>query len=394
MVSVVGEFLLADALARLEREVRGIPAHDGLARAFAMWLGLSVIPAIEAQEFNRRRGAARSYQDVAVLSYLAAAGLAADFETDLRSGLQWLVGRAEKVGGIPAPFTSDGLAALGIALGGARLGGEVGLSVADWMTGFTRDSVENAALDTTTRDFFAAAGCVLGLDVPRDLPAEMTIVLQDHGWPCAAVSESETEAMLRGLRNESGTLPSYVSALRLAALRLVYAASPVAVPGRVSAEEIGNILRRVPHAMLHWTWESKARTKNSDARKWVIEHEYHVQNLLWAVLAPLLPDLTAEEYTPPVGSKQARADLGVPSLRLIIEVKYMYPSTTTQKMIEQVAADAGLYLTDQSRYDEMVAFVWDSRGKTEEHQILVDGLKGIRGVVDAIVVARPGVMNG
>lgn len=329
---------------------------------------------------------------MAALSYLGAAGLASEQKEDLRAGIEWLVGRAANVGNVPAPFTSDGLAALGIALGGAWLGDEYPSIVARWMEGFAETAARNGSLDLTTRGLFAAACTVLGLEVPKKLPADIALVLREHGVHCDRADDAAIESML--LRVRAGeNRPSYVCALELAALKLVYATAPVAVPGQVSVAQIGDLLRRVPHGMLHWTWESKARTRKSEARKWVIEHEYHVQNLLWAILASLFPDLTAEEYTPPVGPKQSRADLGIPSLRLIIEVKYMYASSTMQKMVEQVAADASLYLTEGSRYDQIVAFIWDSRAKTEEHQILMDGLKRIGGVVDAIVIPRPGAMN-
>ena len=51
-----------------------------------------------------------------------------------------------------------------------------------------------------------------------------------------------------------------------------------------------------------------------------------------------------------------------------------------------------LYLADQSEFTDLVAFVWDDTRRGEEHACLINGLKMINGVADAVVVSRPGRM--
>jgi hypothetical protein len=60
--------------------------------------------------------------------------------------------------------------------------------------------------------------------------------------------------------------------------------------------------------MGRWTFELEKRTVNSAVARWDVENEYHVQNLLWAVLAPLFPDIDDEENLPSIGHKKPRAD--------------------------------------------------------------------------------------
>jgi hypothetical protein len=142
-----------------------------------------------------------------------------------------------------------------------------------------------------------------------------------------------------------------------------------------------------------WTWEDKSRTRTGESRKWHVDHEYHVQNLLWFLLAPLLPDLVPENYTPPVGPYQPRADLCIPCLRLIIEVKFWREGVKAQKMIEEIASDSSIYFVAGSPYQSLVPFIWDNARRTEEHESLTNGLKQLPHVVDAVVVARPGLMD-
>src|SRR5690606_38787323 len=100
-----------------------------------------------------------------------------------------------------------------------------------------------------------------------------------------------------------------------------------------------------------------------------------------------------EDYTPKIGPYQPRADLGIPSLRVIVEAKFWRESVKAQKMIEEIAADSSIYFVAGSSYSALVPFIWDDARRTEEHEPLVSGLRQLRHVADAVVVARPGLMD-
>lgn len=128
------------------------------------------------------------------------------------------------------------------------------------------------------------------------------------------------------------------------------------------------------------------------AQRWDIQHEYHVQSLLWAILRPVFPGLEDEENLPSVGHKHPRADILVPSLSVVIEVKYLREATQSAraKIIEEVAADTSLYLTDDSVYSSIVVFIWDATSSTHHHDELVNGIRKLRGIADVVIVSRPG----
>ncbi|MEG4943596.1 PD-(D/E)XK nuclease domain-containing protein [Microcoleus sp. F4-D5] len=162
--------------------------------------------------------------------------------------------------------------------------------------------------------------------------------------------------------------------------------------GSFSLEDVSELLRRVPAGLRRWTWEEKPRTKGGTPRQWYIENEYHVQNLLYFLLAAVFPDIREEEYTRSVGQKKPRVDLEIPSLKLVIEIKFWYRRDRPQKIIGEIAEDTSLYLAQGSPHEQMIAFIWDDSRRTEEHDLLHSGIKRLPGIFDVVIVSRPGSM--
>lgn len=159
-----------------------------------------------------------------------------------------------------------------------------------------------------------------------------------------------------------------------------------------SLDDVGFLLRRFPSGLRRWTWEDQKKTPNSTAQKWAIENEYHFQNLLSAVLAPVFSDLRDEEWLASVGQKKPRADLVIPSLHLVIEVKYWRKKNAPQDLISQIAEDVSLYLKHGSPYRKVLPIIWDQGRRTEQYDLLIAGLCEIRDVVSPVVIAQPAFM--
>jgi DpnII restriction endonuclease len=131
-------------------------------------------------------------------------------------------------------------------------------------------------------------------------------------------------------------------------------------PSAITVDDVATLLHGVAQrSMRRWAWEDRPRTSRSAAARWDVENEYHVQDILWAVLAPVFPDLEDEENLPSLGHHHPRADLGIPSLELIIEVKFIRPGPKSVfgDMIQEIAADAGTYLREGSGYRRIIAFL-------------------------------------
>src|SRR5205823_6177846 len=116
------------------------------------------------------------------------------------------------------------------------------------------------------------------------------------------------------------------------------------------------LLRNVTRSLRDWTWEERPRTKTGTARQWHVDNEYHVQDLLWVVLAPLFSDLESEGYSKKLGFVQPRADLTIPSLKLIIEAKFAYADDSLKKIQRELSEDAAAYFPQGGAFDRMIAF--------------------------------------
>lgn len=158
-------------------------------------------------------------------------------------------------------------------------------------------------------------------------------------------------------------------------------------------ENLISFLENISVGLNCWTWEEKPKTKTSTAVKWLIENEYHVQNLLYLLLAPIFPRIKKEVNLPQQGHKNPRADIYIPELHLIIEVKYR--KDRTKKFVdltEELAADKTLYTASEEYKDsKLIAFLWDNLASTEEHPKFKNGICGF--FDGCVVISSPSCMR-
>ncbi len=129
--------------------------------------------------------------------------------------------------------------------------------------------------------------------------------------------------------------------------------------------------------------------------RWLIDDEYDVQALLWAILYPIYQStLVDETYLPNWGNVQPRVDLGITTLKLIIEVKLARHPRDFSELEEQIAGDLGLYFKDTSQFDRMIVFVYDDcdKAQPERYQSLMNALMHRERIEDVIVVRRPSMI--
>ncbi len=159
--------------------------------------------------------------------------------------------------------------------------------------------------------------------------------------------------------------------------------------------DTARILGSVEHSFKRWKWEEKPRQGAIFASQWLIDNEYDVQSLLWAVLYPIYgSELVDESYLPNWGNTQPRADLGIHKLKLIIEVKFLRDSSDFQKVEGEIGNDLGLYFKDTELFDKMIVFIYDDCDKHQPQKY--DGLRNALlkrdRIEDVIIVRRPGML--
>jgi hypothetical protein len=212
--------------------------------------------------------------------------------------------------------------------------------------------------------------------------------------PGKVVSASEARSITAAVLEHYAQVDAIGATFLLAALSRVKASVVRSIRTEVmTVDEVLALLRNVHRSLRDWTWEEKARTKTGQRRHWHIDNEYHVQDLLWVILAPLFHDLESEGYSTKVGFTQPRADLVIPSLKLIIEAKFARATDSLKEIQRQLAQDAAMYFPQGGQCDRMIAFVWDDAARTEEHATLIQGLEKLDHVGGVVVVSRPAKMQ-
>lgn len=380
----------ATLIAEIEKE-NDLPCHVA---AFSAW--------IMADHQSLRQyvssaigftGQARHPEHVAALGYGAAGGLLTADERDaLCSELTHFGGRSFFAAGRPPRFEVDGVALLGVALGVAALAKEID---SGWLANLLTRSEKEVSSDSWQLGLVRSARLSIGETNLRIVPPDLAVAM--HARNIGELNDDDLEAAWgTTVRLEPHNAGSARDAVRLSVFDFALARrGQISLKGTTQADLI-SLLENVSRSMRHWTFETQPRTAKSAVAKWEIENEYHVQNLLWAVLAPVFSDLEDEENLPSVGHKNPRADLGIPSLRTIVEVKFMRSpgQAACAKVIEEIAADASLYLSQNkpTGYDSIIAFVWDDCAQTEQHYELKTGLEAIKGITAAIILPRPSKM--
>lgn len=362
-------------------------------RAFLHWLngntvGLAEVSLKASEEMDS--AGMRSFRDVAALAFVTAHGAAdAAAVESLAAGVAWLGNRSWFQPQRPPTLEVDGVAALGLALGltAARS------VIPTWFSEMVTRSAVTLPLGDFDRSLFIVAATAIAAPDRQDqsgiLPEIRVIFSGSAG--IVATEETYREAWTRLLLAVPTDGDEIEAAVMLRALELVAVHSLPARAGKLEPTDVLTVLEGVHRSLRRWTWDLQPKTRNSDAMQWDVQNEYHVQNLLYAILAPLFPDLNDEETLPPVGQKNPRVDLSIPSLRTIVEVKFLRPGVAIQKMISEIAEDVGLYKTDP-RWTTLIPFIWDDSARSEEHAMLIHGLKKFDLVLGAVVVSRPGKM--
>lgn len=399
-LSALEDRLNADVEQGLRRRVESdypLPPLETFLSALVGALDPSDPSTISALAAATSEKAARTHRDIAALGYALRLGMGYESaHAPLREGLEWLFKRPAYVGGVLAPFVDDAESLLGLAAGAATLGGDPLAGLRSWLSGFQEESIVALRSDPFRSEIYGAARALAGVaGVGSAGPSAVArVALAASGLaPGGQGDDWETEALsaLEDLRKANAQdLSGLESIMGLGAIRRILRERPTIQLRGASPEQIASLLRRVPAALRRWTWETSPRTgaRGAAARKWHIDNEYHVQSLLYFLLSPIFPDLLDEEYVSSVGQKHPRLDLYVPSLRLIIEVKFMRKSMTPQDLIGQIAEDASLYRADRPDH-EILAFVWDDSGRSAEHDLMQNGLKRLPGVSEAVIVSRP-----
>ncbi|MBO6636878.1 MAG: hypothetical protein JJ920_08115 [Roseitalea sp.] len=336
---------------------------------------------------------ATAYPRIACIGYAMAAGLVTDDDAQsFRLGFDHLSGRTFFAEGRVPRFEVDGFALLGVALGARAT--QIAEDQLAWFIQLLAKSAINVPQEEWEYGLVKAAQVVLEVESWNSVDDVLFRVAMQAALNQEFVADDRQRAWEKVVSLVGETASPKIAAGRAVYDSCVEALSRMPVHG-AGFTELVSLLEALRDAMSHWTYETKPRVKGVLPQQWEIDHEYHVQNLLWTVLRPVFGDLVDEQSLPKVGHSTPRYDLGVPSLQTIIEVKFMRRAGTAEcrKVTQEIAADRSLYLGDRTGYDKLVAFIWDDCRQTEEYATLQQGLENLEGIEKVIILPRPSRME-
>ena len=149
---------------------------------------------------------------------------------------------------------------------------------------------------------------------------------------------------------------------------------------------VGIILDRFEDAMRRWRFDADDLAQ---AIRWPITSEREVQDILWVILRPVFDDLVDEETLRKVGHSSYRADFGIPSLGLLIEVKYARKASDFKLFEKEIMEDYLAYLKENGPYQRMAVFIYDESASVQEHGTTRNAILAFDNITDVIIVSRP-----
>lgn len=327
----------------------------------------------------------------------AIAGLGVLDETVSSQDVSRLLGQAPKIDSTPRPWVSDMFGVMAVKwlarqMNDARIASEF----ENWISGFLAQQISGDHLNLFEKDIAAyvrsnESAVFSSASVPLFLHYRKIRRIEDHQTCLSLIGRFMGEFRAQAQGDASTALLS----LMVYVFDQVNEDVAVVPPKGWSLDDLLGFLEHIPAGLKRWTWEDAGRTRGAEPVKWRVENEYHVQNLLYVLLAPVFNDIADEVNLQPVGQKNPRVDLYLPSLHTIIEVKYRKDvKRSFQTLIGEIAEDASLYRADDKYKDaNIVSFLWDCTRATQEHAKFKEGVVKMEGINGCVVASAPSTMD-
>ena len=324
-------------------------------------------------------------------------GLQIHDETASRADLTRLLGQAPHYDATPMPWVSDLVGVMSVKWLVEKEHDNVMEELfQSWIAGFVPQQIKNGRLSDFESDIVRY---IQDSTSAVFMSATIPLFLHYRGICTLADQRNRQELIAKFMKEFRGRAMGNTSLMTLAIMAYCFdhASKDFALvpPNGWSLKDLVVFLERIPVGLKRWTWETeKGRTRSSNPVKWLIENEYHVQNLLYVLLAPIFDDVADEIYLQQVGQRSPRADLYLPGLHTLIEVKFRKNKNKSfSKIIGEVGEDASLYHADLKYKDaRFVCLLWDHTRSTQEHSKFNEGVLRIPGVNACVVVSSPSSM--
>lgn len=369
----------------LHRKVMDSAQADPFKLSFLHFLGLS-----------KDGSASFEFSMLPLYRRCAIAGLGVMETTVSAEDLSRLLGQAAKIDSTPQPWVSDMFGVMAVKWLAERMDdSHINCELQNWISELLAHHIKGEHLNLFEKDIVTyvrssesdiyASACF-----PLFLHYRKIRRIEDHQARLSLINRFMDEFRMQAQGDASAALLSLI----IYVFDQVNHEVAIVPPKGWGLDDLVRFLKHIPVGLKRWTWENEGRTRGAEPVKWCIENEYHVQNLLYVLLAPVFNDIADEVYLQPIGQKTPRIDLYLPSLHTIIEVKYRKDSRKSfQALLSEIAEDASLYNADQKYGDALIViFLWDNTRATQEHTKFKEGVLKINHINGCVVVNAPSTM--
>lgn len=308
-----------------------------------------------------------------------------------------LLGQASKIDSTPRPWVSDVFGVMAVKwLVEQMADSRIAREFEHWTSVFLAQQVNGNHLNLFEKDIAifirnGESAVYASACVPLFLHYRKIRRIDDHQLRLSLISR-----FMREFRDQAqGDASTALLSLMVSVFDQVNQDVAVVPPKGWALDDLLEFLEHIPIGLKRWTWEESGRTKGAKPVRWPMDNEYHVQNLLYVLLAPIFNDIADEVYLQPIGQKTPRIDLYLPSLHTVIEVKYRKDTKKSfQALIGEIAEDASLYRADAKYKDaRIVSFLWDCTRSTQEHAKFNEGVLQLDGIDGCVVISAPSTMH-
>jgi hypothetical protein len=172
---------------------------------------------------------------------------------------------------------------------------------------------------------------------------------------------------------------------------LILAATHFSIEGGIdklvkSPSLLISILSKFEAAMKRWRYDSDS---SKSPKKWAVNSEKEVQDILWLILRPYFDDIVDEETLPKLGHSSYKPDFAIPSLRTLIEVKFAKKKADFKDIEKEIMQDSVGYLTNTTNYEKILVFIYDHSSSSQEHAETIRALRNVSGIENVVIVSKP-----
>lgn len=344
-----------------------------------------------------------TFQDANVY-HIAALGYSLKLNSKKSSNNQTIFSRAleqlknrKLFNGSHTTFPYNPLVFLGLSLGVKQLPAKEGQNYVDWLLSVLRERKKKGEITCIHELFYHYIESILGdqavtvLADKCDSLEELSLLVL--GYKRAIFKFNNNNIDIVGLRKNILNLliKTDLNNISPETAALIWRSTNDSLFGGIdrlinSPNHLCLLLNKFQAAMKRWRYDSED-LKNPI--RWPIQNEREVQDIIWLMLRPYFDDIIDEENLPKFGHSSYKPDFALPSLNVLLEVKYARSASDFKKIEKEIMQDSVGYMANTSKYKKIVAFIYDHSCSVQEHEETQRALKQIDSIEDVITVSRP-----